>query len=58
MSISEFSEERCVMCGEIIAEGEQVCPRCVKAAKAPVCKGEPEQPETKPSFLASLFRRK
>lgn len=27
-----FSEERCVMCGEIIPEGRMVCPRCERAA--------------------------
>lgn len=33
-----FSEERCVMCGEIIPEGRMVCPRCERAAS--------EQPKT------------
>lgn len=28
MSFTYFSEERCVMCGEIIEEGTQVCARC------------------------------
>lgn len=28
MSIAYFSEERCVMCGEVIEEGRQVCFRC------------------------------
>ena len=27
-----FSEERCVMCGEIIPEGRMVCLRCERAA--------------------------
>ena len=27
-----FSEERCVMCGEIIPEGRMVCLRCEQAA--------------------------
>ena len=26
-----FSEERCVMCGEIILEGRMVCLRCERA---------------------------
>ena len=26
-----FSEERCVMCGEIIPEGHMVCLRCERA---------------------------
>ena len=33
-----FSEERCVMCGEIIPEGRMVCLRCERAAS--------EQPKT------------
>ena len=28
MSITYFSEEHCVMCGEIIEEGRQVCFLC------------------------------
>lgn len=27
-----MGEERCVMCGEIIPEGRQVCPTCEKNA--------------------------
>ena len=36
-----FSEERCVMCGEIVPEGRMVCPCCERTAteqtKAPDC---------------------
>lgn len=45
-----FSEERCVMCGEIIPEGRMVCLRCERAAseqpKTPDCRlGESTAPE-------------
>lgn len=37
-----FSEERCVMCSEIIPEGRMVCLRCERAVseqvKAPDCR--------------------
>lgn len=35
-----FSEERCVMCGEIIPEGRMVCLRCEQAAS-----GQPKTPD-------------
>ena len=30
-----FSEERCVMCGEIIPKGRMVCLHCERAASEP-----------------------
>ena len=32
-----MSEDRCVMCGEIIPEGSWVCPICVKNAYKTTC---------------------
>lgn len=42
-----FSEERCVMCGEIIPEGHLVCQRCERAVteqeKKPDCQSAKTQ---------------
>ena len=53
MSITAFTEERCVMCGEIIEEGRQVCLRCEKPAK----QDSPEVRETttRPGQHSSIF---
>ena len=45
-----FSEERCVMCGEILPEGRMVCLRCERAAS--------EQPQTPDCRLGKAQRRK
>jgi predicted nucleic acid-binding Zn ribbon protein len=45
-----FSEERCVMCGEIIPEGRMVCLRCERAAS--------EQHKTSDCRLGKAQRRK
>ena len=45
-----FSEERCVMCGDIIPEGRMVCPRCERAAS--------EQPKTSDCQSGKIQHRK
>ena len=45
-----FSEERCVMCGEIIPEGRMVCLRCEHAAS--------EQLKSGDGWLGKAQRRK
>ena len=44
-----FSEERCVMCGEIIPEGRMGCLRCERAAS--------EQPKT-PDCRSGIAQRR
>ena len=45
-----FSEERCVMCGEIIPEGRMVCARCERAGA--------EQPEASDCQSGKIQQRK
>lgn len=33
-----MKENRCVMCGEIIPEGRQVCPKCEKSKECTNCR--------------------
>ena len=55
MSIPYFPEERCVMCGELIEEGMQVCNRCKMQILDPQPK--PIQPETPhPGKLHKILR--
>ena len=59
MSVTHFREERCVMCGEVIEEGRQVCLRCEKLAKLDA----PQQltavkRKQHGSFISRLFVRK
>lgn len=59
MSITYFSEDRCVICGEIIEEGRQVCPRCqsrITQAEPTPKKAEKPSGSTLRSLLLSLRR--
>ena len=55
MSITYFSEERCVMCGEIIEEGRQVCFRCDKLIYQ--SRPEPRESNTRPKRHSGIFAR-
>lgn len=55
MSVTCFTEERCVMCGEIIPEGRQVCPRCEKLVDQN--KPEPQESTTRQKRHSGLFAR-
>lgn len=55
MSVTHFTEERCVTCGEIIEEGRQVCLRCEKLAKQDA--KEVQETTTRPRQHSSIFAR-
>ena len=55
MSVTHFTEERCVMCGEVIEEGRRVCLRCEKLAKLDT--PEPRESTTRPKRHIGIFTR-
>ena len=56
-----FSEERCVMCGEIIPEGRMVCLRCERAdskqPKKPDCRSGKTQRQKALRFPRLIINR-
>ncbi len=58
MLIYTHTEERCVMCGQIIPEGRMVCPLCEKDVEEKVAQKQAAQArETFPVLLGFRKRR-
>lgn len=56
MKILVFSEDHCVMCGQVIPEGRMVCPACeVKANE--IKPPQPPKQSTLTQFKRSIFGR-
>lgn len=55
MSVTHFTEERCVMCGEVIEEGRQVCWKCDKAVFG--AKPQPQESTNRLKRHSCIFAR-